>query len=154
VQSAEGGATSETDPVTATSSSPVATIAGQVDVSQQLFDRANPPIDVVIAEELGAAWGEDFDQQVINGQGASGQLDGFLHLAGTTSITATTITAVANIAAAARLRGDVSTAFGQAPDTLILHPRRAAWICSTLGYGPVPWPEENIIEAPGDADHA
>lgn len=149
IQASENAATSETDPVTATSSSPVATISGQVDVSQQLLDRSLPPIDVVIAEELGAAWGEDFDQQVINGSGASGQLTGLLVLAGTTAITATTVTAVANLAAAAKLRGDVSSSFGEAPDVLIVHPRRTAWIRSTLGYSPVPWPMENLIEAPG-----
>ena len=149
VQASENASNSETDPATATPTSPVATISGQVDVSQQLLDRSVPPIDVVIAEELGAAWAEDFDQQVLNGQGASGQLDGLLHLAGTTAITATTVTAVANLAAAAKLRGDVSVACGEAPDVLILHPRRAAWIRSTLGYSPVPWPMENVIEAPG-----
>ncbi len=149
VQASEGAGTSETDPVTATASSPVATISGQIDASQQLLDRSNPGIDTVLAEELGAAWGEDFDQQVIQGSGGSGQLSGLLTISGTTAITATTVTAVANIAAAAKLRGDVSVAFGEAPNVLILHPRRAAWIRSTLGYGPVPWPMENVVEAPG-----
>jgi hypothetical protein len=65
----------------------------------------------------------------------------------TTAITATTVTAVANVAAIGKLRADVSTTFGQAPETLILHPRRAAFIRATLGYAPQ-WPVPNLVEAP------
>jgi hypothetical protein len=148
VQASENAATSETDPVTATSSSPVATIAGQVDASQQLFDRSDPGIDRILAEDLGAAWGGAFDLQVLNGTGSNSQLTGLLVLSGTSAITATTATAVANLAAAGKLRADVSTSFGQAPDTLILHPRRAAFIRATLGYAPE-WPIPNLVEAPG-----
>ena len=126
----------------------MATISGQVDASQQLFDRSAPNIDRVLAEDLGAAWGAAFDLQVLNGTGANGQLTGLLALSGTTAITATTATAVANLACAGRIRADVSTSFGQAPDTLILHPRRAAFMRATIGYSPVPWPMETVVEGP------
>lgn len=147
VQSSENSATSETDPVSATSSSPVCTISGQVDASQQLFDRSDPNIDIVLAQDLGEAWGAQFDLQVLNGTGSNGQLTGLLVLSGTTAITASTATAVANIAAIGKLRGDVSTSFGIAPDFLVLHPRRAAFIRATLGYVPQ-WPIPNLVEAP------
>jgi Phage capsid family len=141
-------AVAEVDPVTGTSSNPVVTISGQVDVSEQLLDRSLPPIDAVIGAELGRSYGEDFDLQVLNGTGA-GQMTGLLGTAGITAITATTATAVANLAACGKLVADVSTSFGAKPDVLVVHPRRAAFVRTTLGYSPAPWPSPTVIEAPG-----
>lgn len=146
VAASENAAVQETDPVTATASSVVSTISGQVDVSEQLLDRSDPPIDEVISRELGALWGEDLDATVLNGTG-SGQFSGLLQLAGTTAITATTASAVANFAACGKLTGDVAATFGGKPDALVMHPRRAAFIRSVIGYSPQ-WPTELVIEAP------
>ena len=91
---------------------------------------------------------EDLDVQVINGSGSGGQLLGLLNTVSPTAVTSTTVTAVANIATIAKTYDLVSVAVGQAPDTTVLHPRRAGYIRGTLGYAPVPWQPGELIEAP------
>jgi len=49
VTTSENSSVNEVDIVEATVTTPVVTIAGQQDVSQQLFDRSDPSIDAVIA---------------------------------------------------------------------------------------------------------
>jgi hypothetical protein len=71
VMASENSSVSETDIVESMISSPVATVAGQQDVSQQLFDRSDPAIvDIVLATDLGRSLGAALDQQVFAGTGA------------------------------------------------------------------------------------
>lgn len=103
----------------------------------------------MLGEELGAAWGANFDLQIINGAGSNGELTGLLTLGSTTAVTATTATAVANVAAMAKLRDLTSVACGQDVDTLVIHPRRAAFIAGTLGYQwTPPVPGSGIVICP------
>jgi HK97 family phage major capsid protein len=89
VQNPELTAVSETDSTTAVVSSPLSTIAGLVDGSRQLFDRALPGLDLVIAAELGAAMGQQIDVAAIQGTGSSGQTRGLLNVSGIVSVTHT-----------------------------------------------------------------
>ncbi len=123
------------------------TLAGMVDVAQQLLDRAVPSLDVALADELGNAYGAQLDAQVISGSGAAGQLLGLLSVTGITSVTYTSATPTAseNLAQIGRLVAATATAFGGLVDTILLHPRRAAFIRSKIG-GAVEWPVANVVE--------
>jgi hypothetical protein len=72
---------------------------------------------------------------------------GLLVVSGTTAVTSTTVTAIANIGKGSDLAG---VAGGVAADTMVAHPRRVGYIATTLGYSPAPYPPgiTEIIEAP------
>jgi HK97 family phage major capsid protein len=89
VQTAEAAAANDSSAVTDTIALTISTIAGKVDVSQQLFDRSNPNADFLLGQDLSADYNKQVDLQVINGTGASGQQTGLLVAAGTTTITFT-----------------------------------------------------------------
>jgi HK97 family phage major capsid protein len=71
LQAGDNAAVSETDIVEALLTVPVRTIAGQQDVSQQLFDRAEPGIDAVIFSDLRRAYDAALDNNLLNGTGAN-----------------------------------------------------------------------------------
>ncbi len=63
---------------------PITTIAGDNDLSQQILDRTSPNMDTFIAAELGRALGEAIDKAILNGSG-SGQTRGLLNVTGATA---------------------------------------------------------------------
>src|SRR5665811_2002856 len=65
----EGSAVSNTDPTHELELVPVRTIAGAVNMSRTAFDRSDPALDEVIATELGTAYAELLEQQILNGAG-------------------------------------------------------------------------------------
>jgi HK97 family phage major capsid protein len=126
----ENSAVSETDIVESMIVSPVATVAGQQDLSQQLFDRADPPmVDIVLATDLGRSLGANFDQQVFTGTGANGQTFGLRAVAGITSnaYTDASPTQAEGFPVIAKTCSDVSTAVGAPATVIVMHPRRLAW---------------------------
>lgn len=66
----------------------VVTIAGQQDVSRQSLERGTPGLDMLVMQDLAAAYFAELDRQVVNGSGASGQLLGVLGTSGITAATA------------------------------------------------------------------
>lgn len=140
----ENAAVQETDPTTALATGPLGTLAGHNDLSQQAVDLSN--LDEAIAAELGSAYGERLDIQVISGTGTSGQILGLLAVTGISALTYTsaTPTGAENFAQVGRLVASTATAYGAPVDTILVHPRRAAYIRSKLGYAPE-WPA-NIEE--------
>jgi hypothetical protein len=132
VQSAQGAGVQETDPTT-TMSSPVSTVAGQVDLSRQLFEFSKPGLDVVIAGDLSRAHAEKLDSEIVNGTASGGRTKGLLSWLGILSV-AGTITnpstfLVSLWQAFSALAG--SSGFGASNSegyVTILHPRRAAWL--------------------------
>jgi HK97 family phage major capsid protein len=62
----DGGTVSETDAVTATVTLTVRTIAGQQDLSRQLFERSLPGMDEVIAQDLAASYAVTLDTHLLN----------------------------------------------------------------------------------------
>jgi Phage capsid family len=140
VQATENAAVSETDIVSAAlTANDVVTIAGQLDVSRQLFQRALPGTDEFVFADLAAAYDEKVDQQLIIGAGAaSGEHAGIDPLSGTigqtyTQATPDQQTCLTNISQA------VSKVYTQrklgkgAKVAVILHPRRAAWLSAANG---------------------
>lgn len=141
------GAVQETDPTTATASAPVGLIAGQVDVSQQAFDHASPGFDVALAAELGNALGAQVDSQIISGSGSAGQLRGIRNVSGVSSATYTDTTPTQSEFwhQLMSLLATTATAYGAMPNTVLLHPRRAAWLSAWTDSAGMPavinWPE-------------
>jgi len=151
VQSADNAAVTETDIVEALVTSNLATIAGMQDVSQQLLDRADPAssIDLVLARDLGNALGAALDVQILYGTAASGQLRGLANVAGITSVTKTngTPTGLTNLLGLGDLAAQTAAAYGQLPDTLLVAPRRLAYMRSKLA-NQIEWPAVNVVSTP------
>jgi hypothetical protein len=135
IQSSENTSTGigATDPVFTLSTAPIGYAAGVVNLSRQLLDRARP--DDFLASELGRAAGERIDIQLVTGSGTSGQTRGLLNLSGVVSTTYTDASPLVGklLSKLGSNYADMSSAtagYGSPPGTLIIHPRRAAWINS------------------------
>ena len=132
IQASQNSAVQETDPTTAGLSFPVGSLAGQVDMSRQLFEFSRPGLDEVISRDLRADFGTKLDVQIVNGSGSAGQLRGLLQTAGILSVTG-------DVSSAAAFQASVWKAYSQLAGTsgfgtpaadsylTILHPRRYAW---------------------------
>jgi HK97 family phage major capsid protein len=149
VQATQNTSLSNTDPVEAKSqTSPVAMIAGYVDLSLQLFEKAAPRIaDIVLARDLGRALASELDRQLLVGTGANGQVLGLNSTTGigTTSYTAGTPSQAAAYPKIMSAAADLSVALGVGPDVILFHPRRSAWFfsykdSSTGELSPIRWP--------------
>jgi HK97 family phage major capsid protein len=133
IQATENSAVSETDPDSETYSVNVRTIAGQVDMSRQSFERSRPGFDQVVFRDLMRAYDGALDTQLIAGAGTSGTHLGLRAISGVNTVTATggdasnTVKYIYQAAAAI-----ATTAFVQA-DTVIMNPRRSAAIAAYLG---------------------
>lgn len=149
VQTAENAAVQETDPTSALQQVPTATIAGQLDLSAQLYEFSNPDADTWVSAELGADYAAKLEVQVISGSGSSGQTTGFRNVSGQTAVTHTnaTPTAATNYAKIGDLIQQTAVASGIRPDTLVLAPRRREFIESKLGWVPT-WFGLTVIESP------
>jgi Phage capsid family len=138
IQASQNSGVQETDPTTSSYVAPVGTIAGQVDLSRQLFDLSRPGADASIAYDLGTATGVLLDSQLVSGSGSSGQLRGLANVSGILTFATSATTAQGQLSAIwdgfNRLAG--STGFGN-PDPegcfLIMHPRRFAWLSGGSG---------------------
>lgn len=143
VTSSENSAVSETDPAFALVDVPIATVAGLVDLSRQVFDRGQPDAaDVVLATELGRALGEKLDSQIITGTGSGGQTQGLSGLSGilTVAYTDSTPTAPELLSKlwSAYLSLSGSSGYGVADPSAyvsILHPRRLAFLLASSDAG-------------------
>jgi HK97 family phage major capsid protein len=149
VQTADNAAASSTDLVEALVTSNMATVLGLQDMSQQLLDHARPGMDIVLATDLGNALGLALDQQIVYGSAASGQLRGFTLVSGITAVTKSnaTPTGLTNLLALGDLTAQTAAAYGQTPSTLLLHPRRLAYIRTKIA-GVFEWPVDNVVSTP------
>ncbi|MDP9227015.1 MAG: HK97 family phage prohead protease, partial [Actinomycetota bacterium] len=121
----ELGNVSETDPATSQATGAVKVIAGQVDLAMQLFDQSPGGVaDQAISQELGEAIGTGLDVSIITA---------LLAVSGLTSLvyTDTTVTVAENFGQLVNLRQLVHAAAGEAPDLLVLHPRRLSFFDTT-----------------------
>lgn len=138
---ADDASLTDTDITDTSVSSPVVTITGQDDVSQQLLDQSprGAHLDWVLFKDLDESYNATLETQLINGSGASGQLLGLLNITSSNSpanintITYTDATPTAT---------EMFTFFGQAvaaiginrkqpPETWLMTTARQAWIASS-----------------------
>jgi len=134
ITTGDNAAVSETDIVEALLTVPVRTIAGQQDVSQQLFDRAEPSIDAVLFSDLRRAYDAALDSQLLNGPGTSGTHLGIRAVSSVNTVAFTTGSPTAALMVPKvydAIQQVESNRFTQA-DMIVMHPRRSAWLASNL----------------------
>jgi HK97 family phage major capsid protein len=134
IQAAENNAVSETDLDSEVYSVNVNTIAGQNDVSRQLLERSQPGIDEVIFGDLMADYDAKLDTQLLSGAGNSGQHQGIRTASGVNTVAYTDGSPTAAELVPKLYDGiqKVATNRFQDADTIVMHPRRAAWLASNL----------------------
>lgn len=133
----EANSVSETDLVSATTSVNVRTYAGQIDVSRQLLDRAEAGgnmMDTLIFRELTNAYDAALEADVINGTAGAYKHVGLLQTSNAASVTYTagTATAAGTFAKIVSAIATVTANFKEAPNAIIMHPRRAAFLAGDL----------------------
>lgn len=129
IQASENSAVQETDPATDEVTANVETIAGQVDLSRQLFERSRVPIDEWIFRSLGRDYATKLDVQLLAGSGTSQQHRGIGNVTSRIAVTYTDTTPTLP-----ELRSKIADAIQQIntnlylpPDLILMHPRRWGW---------------------------
>jgi HK97 family phage prohead protease len=132
VQAAQNTGLTEQDPVSSIVESPITTLNGMVDASQQLVDwsATGGKLDVVLGQELGRQLGGTLESEVFIGTGTGGRMRGFFATSGTTTVTVTASPATFPAVWAALMDGRRThqTSCGAPADLFVMHPRREAFI--------------------------
>ena len=130
----DGGAVQETDAQTGNVSVPVRTVAGQQDVSRQLFDRSIPGVDQVLLADLASDYATKLDVQTLTGDGNAPNAKGVTAASGTSAVTYTsaspTVQGVYSKIADALQR--VHTLRFLPPTLIAMHPRRWGWFTASV----------------------
>jgi HK97 family phage major capsid protein len=130
VQGTQNTPIQQTDLASTSISSPVTTVAGGQTVSLQLLEQSPLNIDDVILGDLAAAYAQQLDTLCLTGSGAGGNPTGVLTLAGTNGVTwggTALVGANSLYAAIASAISKVFTSRFEAPDAIVMHPRRFMW---------------------------
>lgn len=130
VQATQNSNVSSTDQVFADLTIPVATVAGQQDVSRQSLERGMPGTDQMVYNDIAGAYGVAVDVQTLSGTGASGQVLGTLATAGINQATAFTAAATPQTFYTKVIGQDnaIETTRFLAPTARYMHPRRWNWL--------------------------
>jgi HK97 family phage major capsid protein len=139
VQATQNSALSQTDMTSTSVTSGISTIGGKQVVSLQLLNQSGIPFDEVILTDLAQDYAKQFDNQSLNGSGASGQLNGvytYFAASGTVNTTWTQATPAVGGAGGFYSKlfsacSSIESARFMAPDTVWMHPRRWNWILSS-----------------------
>jgi HK97 family phage major capsid protein len=131
----DGGSVQETDGVTASITSKVNEIAGQVDLGRINVMRSFPGLDTIIMRTLVRRYNVQLDTQLLAGTGTAPQHRGIRAVSGINTVTYTDATPTA-----AELLPKVYDAIQKIAanrletmaDAIVMHPRRAAWLASNL----------------------
>jgi HK97 family phage major capsid protein len=134
IQTADNAAIQETDPTSTDYSVSVKTIAGQVDISRQLYDFSSPGMDEIIMADLAADYATKLDVQVISGSGSSGQALGIRNISSINTITYTqaTPTAATLYSQIANAWQTIGTSIYRPADAIVMHPRRWASLMAAV----------------------
>lgn len=150
-QVADGSAGNTADITDSSCTSPITTIEGHSDVSQQLLDQVPlPGLDGIIFADLLRDYDEKLETQLVNGTASNGQLRGLLNVSGTTSVSYTD---------ASPTVPELFSPLGQAaaqltinrlapPTCWLMHGRRWFWIASALDN------QSRPVMPPGEGEFA
>jgi Phage capsid family len=132
---AENQAVTEADPTSTGIAAPLGSIAGQVDLSRQLYDFSNPGSDEWLADDLGARLAESLDAQLFSGVGTGAALKGFLQWSGILSVAGVITNAGTYLNSLLQAYSQLAGASGYGDANrdnilVVLHPRRFAWLQS------------------------
>lgn len=133
IQATQNSAVSNTDYAVTDLTIPVATIAGQQDVSRQALERGEG-VDSIIFADLVADYAVKLDAQVLSGTGSSGQMLGIFGTAGITQMSAFTAAATITTFYSKIAGAVVAVQSGRflAPSGIIVHPRRFGWLVASV----------------------
>lgn len=131
----DGGAVQETDGVTASITSKVNEIAGQVDLGRINVMRSFPGLDTIIMRTLVRRYNVQLDTQLLAGTGTAPQHRGIRAVSGINAVTYTDASPTT-----AELLPKIYDAIQQVAsnrletmaDAVVMHPRRAAWLAMGL----------------------
>lgn len=134
IQASEAAAVTETDIDGTLLTVGVNTIAGQNDVSLRALERTMPGMDFLIFQDLRADYDEQLDTQLLAGTGASQQHLGIRAVSAINTVAYTDASPTAAELVPKIYDGiqKIATARFRKADTIVLHPRRAAWLASNL----------------------
>jgi HK97 family phage major capsid protein len=111
---------------------PVRTIAGQQGLSIQLIDQSPVAMDEVIFKDLTADHAMRLDQQVLYGNGSSGQVLGIANTPGITSVAVASLDIAGIYKAIANAVQSVNSTRFLPPEVIVMHPRRWGWLLTLL----------------------
>jgi HK97 family phage major capsid protein len=132
IQPADNDPVQETDMTDTSIAIPVRTVAGQQDIAIQLLDQSPINFDELVMRDLLSDYATKVNLQVLGGTGASGQVTGLVTQSGVTAVTLTATTVAGLYAAIANATQQVFTSRYAAPNVIVMHPRRWAWLVSQL----------------------
>ncbi len=136
IQPADNDPVQEVDITDATLSIPVRTIAGQQDVAIQLLDQSPINFDELVFRDLVADYNRRLNLQVLTGSGTAGNVLGLGAQTGVTAVTITGTSVDALYKAVANATQQVYAVRFDAPNVIIMHPRRwAALVAATDASG-------------------
>jgi len=132
VQVTQNDAVSETDVDDTLLTINVRTIAGQQDLSRQAIERGTG-IDAFVAQDLIRSWHTTLDNQIINGAGTAGTIEGLRNASGNTVTFTTTAPTVALLypKLADAVQKIQTNSFVQ-PTHFLMHPRRLAFLLAGI----------------------
>ena len=132
VQVTQNDAVSETDVDDTLLTVNVRTIAGQQDISRQAIERGTG-IDAFVVADLIKSWHTTLDGQILNGAGTSGTIKGLRASGGNAvTFTSTAPTAALLYPKLADAIQQVQTNAFVNPTHFVMHPRRLAWLLSSV----------------------
>jgi HK97 family phage major capsid protein len=135
VQTADAASVSSVDMTDTFVTGSVKTIAGQQDVALQLLDQSPAPgFDDVIFQDLIADLNQRLDLQVINGSGASGQVQGILGMSGINAVTFTQASPTLQLLwpVLAQAKSQVEKSIFMPIDAIAMHPSIWNWMLGQL----------------------
>lgn len=129
----DGSATPSGDIVTVDANSTVVTIAGQADVSQQLFDLTPIGFDAVAYTDLNRDYNRKLEAQLLTGTGSNGTVLGVSNVSNITSVSGTGATTIATIwPLFGQVCAQVSNNRLLRPEIWLMAGRRWFWIASSI----------------------
>lgn len=134
IQAADNSAVQETDLADTSVQANVKTIAGQQDLAMQLIDQSPFNFDEVVFADLAADYATKVNVQVLDGSNSDGQVKGLLNATGinTVAYTDTTATVAELYPKVADAIQKIHTNRYMAPNVIVMHPRRWAWLLAAL----------------------
>ena len=150
----EGNATSFTNATTSQYSVNVRTIAGKQDVTMQLLQRSTPAFDQVIFKDLALAHATELDRQCIRGAAASYEHVGIREVASINTVTYTD-SGPTGAELLPKLYDAIQKVLSNRylpPTHIVMHPRRAAWLASSLSSTYPIFQQGGLYRAAGEQD--
>ena len=108
---------------------PVRTFAGQQVISRQAVERGTS-IATILLQDLFQQYATKVNSSAINGAGTGGDHFGILNTTSVSTVAWTGTTGASFVSSLHKAIGTIAGARYAAPDLIVMHPRRWAWLCA------------------------